>query len=187
MDRQRYWCLQCEKSYSQRSKLIFHAKLVHDTTKDTQCTYCDNTFFTKEGKKRHESVVHMGAKPYECNNDGCREAFSTLCLLRGYIRQKHKKLKCENCGREFSYKHTLVEHKKRCVISPPPKCSSEINGKCSVSFTTKRAMKAHMDSQHKNLTFVCEHCGETFTYKSAYRRHRMRKHNWLFYQMFLQI
>ena len=149
MDRQRYRCLQCETSYSQRSKLNFHVKLVHDKTKDTQCTYCDKTFSTKEGKKRHESVVHMGAKPYECNSDGCREAFSTLCLLRGHIKQKHdKKLKCENCGHEFAYKHTLVEHKKRCGISPPPTFScSEINGNCSASFTTKRAMKAHMDSQ----------------------------------------
>ena len=101
------------------------------------------------------------------------------CFLRGHIRQKHdKKLKCENCGSEFSYKHTLVEHEKRCGISPPPKFScSEINGNCSASITTKRAMKAHMDSQHNNLTFVCEHCGETFTYKSAYRRHKMKKHN----------
>ena len=59
MDRQRYRCLQCEKSYSQRSKLNFHVKLVHDKTNDTQCTYCDKTFSTKEGKKGHESVVHM--------------------------------------------------------------------------------------------------------------------------------
>jgi hypothetical protein len=49
-----------------------------------------------------------------------------------------------------------VEHEKRCGISPPAKFScSEINGNCSASITTKRAVKAHVDSQYKNLTFVC--------------------------------
>ena len=178
MNRERYRCSQCQKSYSQRSKLNFHVKLVHDKTKDTQCSYCDKTLSTKEGKRRHETVVHMGAKPFECFNDGCEETFSTLCLLRGHIRQKHdRKLKCENCGSEFAYKHTLVEHKTRCGIIPPPRFScSENNGNCTASFTTKRAMKAHVDGHHKNLTFVCEHCGDTFTYKSAYRRHKVRKH-----------
>ena len=65
----RYFCKECDKSFSQSQSLRNHTKIVHQGFK-FKCDSCDKTFNQKRSLKSHAQIVHTDIEPK--NNDDKR-------------------------------------------------------------------------------------------------------------------
>ena len=146
MDRRKYPCGVCNKSYSQKSKPRFHEKNVHEASvAETTCRICDKHLASTQSRKRHEAIVHGSVKPFQC--EICNSSFSVKSNLEGHKRSTHgeETLKCQRCQSEFCYAFSLNEHKKKCESQNPnvfvcPVCDKRFKHECS--------MRAHDQSAH---------------------------------------
>ena len=53
----KYFCKECDKSYSQSQGLRNHTKIVHQGFK-LKCNSCDKTFTQKRSLKSHKQIFH---------------------------------------------------------------------------------------------------------------------------------
>ncbi|KAM4031921.1 uncharacterized protein ACNLHF_019306 [Anomaloglossus baeobatrachus] len=81
-----------------------------------------------------------------------------------------KQFSCSECGKCYSRKSTLVDHKKTCRGKQPFSCT--ICGKC---FNQKSDLMAHHKSHTEEKPYSCSECGKCFKYKPSLTVH-LRSH-----------
>ena len=153
MDRRKYLCGACNKSFAQQSKTHFPEKNVHDgSVPETKCRVCDKVLATYNSRKRHESIVHGSVKPFQY--EICDTTFSVQSNLEGHNRSKHgaEKLKCEHCQFAFCYEYSLNKHEKKCQSQTPSVfvCNKRFkHERCSISATTSEPSYINGATLHK--------------------------------------
>ena len=173
MDRRRFPCTLCNKSFSRRYRANFHIKNYHgNISLPTTCSICKRKFSTTFSRKRHEDIVHKRQKKFNCLK--CEKSFSVRGNLLSHTRVAHgaQKLQCPNCERQFAYASSLKEH--RCVGQEKEQFKCDL---CESVYKHKRSLAAHVSSKHDEKKYVCEHCGQEFTFASSLRKHKKRKHS----------
>ena len=99
-------------------------------TSDTQmenlhkCNFCDETFSSRNSLSTHKSDVHRTYKP-------CRDPIN--CVYQAGCYFSHVpltmgKVRCFQCGEEFSTKNTMMTHRK--IHGEVKKCQKQISGQC---------------------------------------------------------
>ena len=223
-----YPCDQCDLVCSSKSQLEIH-KASHSTERNFKCDQCGNTYKTVYGLKTHRSSVHLKLRPHECQEcdkkfftkgallthvkeihrqirtkypcSVCDKVFSTItdCNIHEDWHKGLIQLKCETCGKEFSTKVALHNHRKRhrddaWRCSDCGKCfktaqlrtkhqKQEHEGRwdwnrcneCDKEFATHNSLLRHMRN-HQGGGFKCADCGLTFTTVYAKVKHRKEEH-----------
>lgn len=82
-------------------------------------------------------------------------------------RREPSKNKCEDCGREFSRKSTLIQHRITHTGVKNFSCQQ-----CERLFTRKSHLKIHMRIHTNQKPYICEICSRGFTKSSDLLRHQ---------------
>ncbi|CAH0730888.1 unnamed protein product, partial [Brenthis ino] len=84
----RFKCDRCEKSFTQKTNLVFHMR-VHSASRPTyECPICGKHFAFFNNRRRH-MFIHTGLKPYKC--DTCGKSFTTSGEQRAHVEHVHLK------------------------------------------------------------------------------------------------
>ena len=106
----KYDCEQCHKTYSCRSSLSKHIKMIHQGVK-VACDQCEYQASQKSDLNKHIQTKHEGVK-YACGQ--CGSQFSQKGSLNIHIQSKHEGVKytCDQCDYHFTNQSTLSRHVK---------------------------------------------------------------------------
>ncbi|XP_073831439.1 uncharacterized protein [Musca autumnalis] len=110
----------------------------------------------------------------------CCAIFTTKFQLLQHLSQKHgqrlspevrEMFKCNNCGKEYSDKFNLRNHRNYCEgvesnISRPITCPD-----CGKSYKTKRCLRSHQSHFHKSKLSQCPICDKIFKYPTVLKGH----------------
>jgi len=112
-----------------------------------KCHECNIVYKTSENLRKHNKLKHNAdAEVYNCNPCG----FTT------YIKDSYAK-------------HMKRYHDVHDVYQM--KCH-----RCDRTFTSKRDKTVHMQTDHKDEPYKCDHCDYTANYKYVVKRHALTKH-----------
>ena len=79
----------CNKSFSVKSSLQRHIKIVHDKMKPYSCPDCDSLFSTGHQLKLHKERAHDKIR-HNCAFDGCTKNYSDPSNLKRHVKNKHQ-------------------------------------------------------------------------------------------------
>lgn len=151
----RYFCFICYDGYWNYRNLYEHYKATHDDDYAAYiCLYCGKYHKTGYDLKQHIEVHRNAMKstkdkePRTFNCLLCSKSFSRQNQLQRH-QETHKKNDskvwiCEQCGRSFNAKSTLINHASVHQMEKPFKCDL-----CGEGFKNKYKLKHHKGKERK--------------------------------------
>ena len=186
---QAYNCTTCQSTFTQLRALKDHVQKTHQKTHTTtgkkyECTYCEKKFGNMYNRDRHQQIVHLGVKRFQC--DICGLAFTFKWLVSNHKKEHHgigEKIGCP-CGKSFSHNSNFYAHQRICkTINPTTSKGGKTKPtewECSVCgkvYSAKVCLQRHIKFDHdRDQNIICEICGEKFTRPYALTRHIQNKH-----------
>ncbi|XP_037044171.1 zinc finger imprinted 3-like [Bradysia coprophila] len=131
------------------------------------CHICGKCY-SKNEMKYHVNK-HNSLKPYKCDVENCKSAFSAPRDLKNHKKALHSRkpaFSCDICGNEFKWIQGLKIHPRH-HFDPDIPC--EICGKL---FKTKPALKKHMLVHSQDRKYKCETCRKAFQTRYTLRIHK---------------
>lgn len=170
-------CNSCDRTFSFKSALARHRKVVHENKKNFVCSQCGKKFGTNFDLQQHFTGHHSEVSKLERTCKFCNKTFMKERNLRMHIEAIHgeKKFICEICSKIFSYKSAMDRHLK--VVHYKHK-----SHKCSVCakiFGNRYDLTNHFDFYHSNENsgkYQCHECQKSFISSSALFRHQKGVH-----------
>lgn len=165
-----YVCAECPKAFASEQKLSFHMACHRpdDQKKIHPCPECDKTFSTVDIVHVHVRTVHLGERPFVCEECGKK------CSTKGSLKEhklshsEERPFKCTECMKCFKDSTGLKRHSTthntasfECVL-----CGRRLN--------TLRTLKNHMLVHSDEKRFKCQHCGNNF---KRYKTLKVRNSN----------
>ncbi|XP_048225331.1 zinc finger protein 211-like [Perognathus longimembris pacificus] len=182
----------CEKQFSFSASLYQHQEhngerfhnqdySIHASGKPYICGEAENNFPDNLGFLQHQATpeevkphsiaeseeLFHGVKSHKC--DECGKAFRRRRTL-----VQHQKIhtgeglyECSECGKTFTYKHTFIQHKTVHTGEKPFECSD-----CSKAFRFKYKLVQHQRVHTGERPYECAECGRAFGCKSKLVRHQ---------------
>lgn len=169
-------CLQCEKTFYNKSQLNTHIKSVHEKIKNQLCNYCGKSFYTIKDLQMHEKR-HF-EKSEKCQQ--CESIFYCKSDLRRHTKNMHTspKIVCEfpDCGKKFHSNSKLNYHVK--VRHQQVKEHVCKYSYCQSKFAQYNNLKRHIDTVHKAMRIKCivENCKYSVSRKDKYKNHLLSQH-----------
>ena len=123
---------------------------------------------TKQHMERHLRAFH-GSPRFVCTHVGCERSYIEQYALNEHRRLKHEgvKLVCDQCGKEFTSRAGLHDHKNTYhTKNLPYKCAQ-----CDKQFRSLNFYEVHV-SAHEGITlYKCDKCMKNFKYKQSLTIH----------------
>lgn len=111
IDKPRYLCNLCPKSFGYSSALSRHVRSFHLEEKNFVCIECGREFFCRKTFDEH-SLVHSKERHFQCmicfKNYGRKNTLNQHMKIHSDVKQHI----CPVCGRPFTQKCTLICHLK---------------------------------------------------------------------------
>ena len=115
-------CTHCGQLFDSADQRDGHVLLKHRTT--LVCEYCGETYTSRKGITSHRALVHgQGELKYKCQTCGkqFRDKFHLHGHINTH--KNVKPFSCSKCHREFGYQSSLTQHVKICKeVTPKPIC-----------------------------------------------------------------
>ncbi|XP_073966712.1 uncharacterized protein, partial [Choristoneura fumiferana] len=172
-------CTVCGKEYRGDDKLAAHMKL-HDPKVDeaAYCAECNMQFRTMLQYRNHLRYTLKHARsevmPFKC--DECGKTFLTKTSLICHIDRMHsteKKFACSDCGQKFTSRTRRNYHARTAHKRAPAR---HICDYCGKAFAAKTILDCHINTHTGARPFACKLCDATFGHKSALYLHGRYKH-----------
>ncbi|XP_075989821.1 uncharacterized protein LOC142985496 [Anticarsia gemmatalis] len=145
------YCVECDKQYPSVYKYRKHLQqsVKHTPPKKVRvpCPDCGKIFSRTSFMNNHYRFEHLKVTKHYC--DPCNKYYTTGFGLRTHRLRVHQKMPlpkdkiCDICGRGFSTKKILVNHRRTHTGERPFKCKY-----CPAAFAQEYAMKTHQKTQH---------------------------------------
>lgn len=120
------------------------------------------------------SLLSPGCVPgHPCTEPGCASTnFSSYRALRDHYMSAHGKFPhaCNNCGKRFKEKHSLVNH-----MAVHGGLASHECAECGKSFLTRERMLEHA-KLHLGKRIPCDQCGFKARCRRSLAKHMLMKH-----------
>ncbi|XP_048002777.1 zinc finger protein 724-like [Leguminivora glycinivorella] len=84
----RFKCDRCEKSFTQKTNLVFHMRVHSASRPSYECPLCGKHFAFFNNRRRH-MFIHTGLKPFKCET--CGKCFTTAGEQRAHVEHVHLK------------------------------------------------------------------------------------------------
>lgn len=160
-------CDQCPKKFPSKQYLAHHKKihLPLEERKRHPCPYCDKLFFTPCTVSTHIQSIHIGLKPFICEE--CGMAFSLIGALNAHklAHSDEKPVQCPHCPKRFKTAHRLRRHEDT------HQGTEYICPECGLKLNTKRTLKNHMVVHSDVKQFKCQYCGNEFKRAKTLKDH----------------
>ena len=143
------------------------------------CEECGKDFISKCNLKKHNLYVHLKARPVQCPL--CPMTFTCKYYLRKHLltvdhgnKEKESPILCQHCGQVCPTGDELKLHVKE-FHSRGNKFFCNV---CSLGFSKKRHVKAHLHSLHSEVfhKFSCKYCETGFVKKQQLISHVLNEH-----------
>lgn len=143
-------------------------KRVHSKEKKYHMV-CGKRFNKRQSLQQH-LVIHSGKKTYKCTD--CGKEFAFLQTLMNHEQLHHEKpFRCTYCPKRFSDEAQLQQHVLSHNGDKPHKCHI-----CDKRFETIYQLRDHMNTHSGDRPHQCEECGKTFTWLSSLLVHQKNAH-----------
>lgn len=168
-ERQRFSCLYCDHSCITHTGLAQHVKSIHIGEKPYVCEECGMSFVTNGALKEHK-VVHSDDRPFECPT--CLKRFKSLpCLKIHQDSHTGTQYCCPLCGKKLNTKLTLKKHMIVHSDEKKYKCQQ-----CGDEFKRAKTLKNHLIMHTGLHAYSCPFCDRTFVNGSNCLTHKLRMH-----------
>lgn len=135
------------------------------------CSECGRRCSTRGSLRRHMIGHSASARP-RVSCDKCDKSFTSSSTLYHHKRAIHSSVKpyrCNECGEQFNFNHSLKLHVLKHAGRRPYQCLV-----CGKSYLTASHLKYHTEAIHTvNKKFVCSVCGKSFPYETSFKLHKM--------------
>lgn len=169
-------CVTCDKVFTDSERLELHIRRVHvPKHKSFKCEICSKCYNERYHLERHHRFSHL-----EKFCKFCRihfEDMSDADFKKHVEDEKQKAMKpkeiCDKCGGSFV---NLKQHRKSHFPKDKPgeKIFSCID--CSLSFTNKYCLQAHVKRKHAEKTIKCPNCDKNFADTRNLKNHLIVQH-----------
>ena len=123
-------------------------RVLHSDERPFKCDICDKTFKLSQTLRLHHKNIHRTRTPIE----------------------KNKRVKCEDCGKDFSNVSVLNQHAKK--HSSEFKCSI-----CDLQCQNNRVLNTHMKIHFATDPYRCKVCMKEFLNVKYLEVHLMRENS----------
>ncbi|XP_067000892.1 zinc finger protein 665 [Anabrus simplex] len=180
-------CDICQGKFYDKATLKGH-RVTHLEVKPFQCEKCGRCFARKTLFKQH-TLAHISDERKRPRIYTCKvcvnTTFPTYAKLIEHRKEVHpesdmndidasakvsKPFKCDDCGKSFAYRVTLVAHRRNHTGELPFQCEF-----CQKRFSQKRSLVLHRRIHTGEKPFVCQDCGKRFV-QSAHLYSHQRLH-----------
>ena len=166
-------CDECGKSFVQRFYIKIHKRTVHSGERPHSCDKCEKSFSTSSNLESHTIFIHSEVRPFPCNQ--CEKSFKLEPYLKehkvrchvvkdpNYVtkifddRDSIYKFPCEDCGKCFTTKWSLILHERTHTGEKQFSCDH-----CEKSFAVRCNLQNHKRRHFEERPFPCNSCDETF-------------------------
>uniref|UniRef100_A0A8C0EFL3 C2H2-type domain-containing protein n=1 Tax=Bubo bubo TaxID=30461 RepID=A0A8C0EFL3_BUBBB len=171
-----YKCEVCGKVFTCRSKLKQH-QYMHTGEKPFNCRDCGKNFRkrwnllggvgeTEEWRRKRKDEVPIQSQ--KCSfKDTCAEDIPEA-PTQPRRSSRQKEYLCEDCGKVFTRRNKLNEHRRIHTGEKPYKCRD-----CGKSFTLSGTLRRHQRTHNKEKLIPCTTCGKRFSFSSDLTRHQL--------------
>ncbi|XP_055541196.1 zinc finger protein 493-like isoform X2 [Wyeomyia smithii] len=160
-------CSLCPKRFPSEKKAKVHEYVHLPNEKKVlhPCGFCDKKFSKLENVQAHIKAVHIGERPYICEE--CGKAFGTKGTLTQHqiTHSDEKPFQCAYCPKKFKNLSRLKTHEDihNDTLYVCPHCGLQLN--------TKRTLKMHMVVHSDQKRFKCQYCGNEYKRSKALKTH----------------
>ena len=85
--------------------------------------------------------------------------------------KQEQKVKCEQCGKQYSSKQSLTKHREAIHCNIRYDCTT-----CDYSTTYRSTLNTHIKAKHKGIKQACDLCDFTCNFSSGLYHHKKAKH-----------
>lgn len=179
---EKFFCRTCGKCFEKVTELNHHAEShakrlpwrshLQNYVPGEQnfpCQSCQNSYKTSSGLTNHVISVHMGEKPFTCTL--CGKAFSQKGNLEEHrtTHAQERNYPCEICTKRFKSKRKLKKHMDQHL--PPVECDI-----CHGLFSTKETLRSHRLLHTRKRSYQCNVCTKTFILRKRLTAHMKQTH-----------
>nr|CAI5818409.1 unnamed protein product [Callosobruchus analis] len=172
LNKYRFSCDKCPKSYNSRSKLAKHVKFDHEGERH-QCPLCNKVFKDERHFNIHTKSHNPGYSKPQFTCEVCHKVLGVKSYdrhMKMHSGENYTNIVCDLCGKSMSTKSHLTNHRRTHTGEKPYECNF-----CGKTFARNETLIAHRRVHTKERPYVCEVCTKAFTQKSALTIH-MRYH-----------
>ncbi|XP_055543870.1 zinc finger and BTB domain-containing protein 17-like [Wyeomyia smithii] len=160
-------CPSCPKRFASVRRQREHAqthlpleqKLVHS------CQFCDKKFCQMTSVVKHIQAVHVGERPYICEECGKDFAFKELLKNHQTTHSDERNCICPQCPKAFKNMPALRMH------IDTHSDTQYVCSQCSLRLNTKRTLKRHMVVHSDQKRFKCQYCDNEFKRSKTLKNH----------------
>ncbi|XP_015344886.1 zinc finger protein 445 [Marmota marmota marmota] len=165
-----YKCGQCGKDFRNHSFLLIHQR-IHTREKPYKCRECGKAFRWSSNLYRHQRQHSLHQK-YESPKSKETPDLQPKVLpdLQPKVLPGQKPFWCQECGKSFTRKRSLLDHKGIHSGEKRYKCNL-----CGKSYDRNYRLVNHQRVHTTERPFKCEWCGKDFIGKHTLSVHQ-RKH-----------
>lgn len=165
-------CSKCPKKFSAKYRLRLH-ELTHLSKAERlkyQCPQCDSIFMQKGGLQSHINSVHLGDKPFICEE--CGKGFGTKGALISHklTHSDDRPFACSVCQKKFKSKRNCQDHETTHSGSGFP-CSH-----CNLVLKSKGTHWLHMRVHSNVKKYKCNYCGNEYKHSQTLKVRLFQNH-----------
>lgn len=171
-------CDVCFKECPTRKSLMSHMN-THNKKEKHACDKCGKEFsqaIILENHKAHQHGEYVkNESPYSFKCRVCWEEFTSRVDLYQHMKNhdaKEESHLCDICGKCFSNRHNLGNHRKIHFDHRPHQCQQ-----CPKKYRTPLLLRQHMHVHTGIKEFICEICAKEFAKKCSLSIHLKKYHS----------
>lgn len=174
-------CPFCQQNFTDRRYLVRHM-IRHTGYKPYSCTHCGKHFYREIYRRLHSAHCVAASTITEVKKQK-RTSYPCSYCPRVFTKKHHQEnhhygheantlLLCTQCGQSFG-NNKYNSHKKKCMnIEPNPGLSSSQSDlDKGTPQTSQQPLNKALPSSATKVLFKCDHCDQTFRFKSLLMRH----------------
>jgi KRAB domain-containing zinc finger protein len=161
----------CTYSAKVHDDLKSHKKTVHSCILYT-CLQCGKSIKTHISYKLHVAKHKIDGALLKCVSQSSKQKFLNVDDLQKHVKEAHKLLQCNECGKCLTSKYKLRRHVVTHWHCRPFKCDIP---DCSYSAKWSRDLQRHKNEVHTLARFTCSYCGKNFKSRARFNDHE-KKH-----------